>query len=191
MSNIFFKRTGDWARAKAMLRRASLMAGPTLRAGVQDEAQALRDEIREGLDRQAPGGKRLTPLSEATKALRSGSGNKALIHTGRLLDSISVEKRGDDFFVGFASTPTKSGLPLSKIAEIHERGVGPKPMSDKQRRYLMARLREAGAPRHTGGARGGAVMRIPPRPFMAPAMRAYRRRAGSHVRRRLFNLFGR
>jgi len=191
VSNKLFKRTGDWARTKAMLRRASLMAGPALRAGVKDEAQALRDEIREGLERQAPGGKRLTPLSEATRALRGGSGSKALIHTGRLRDGIRVEKRGDEFFVGFSSTPTKSGLPLSKLAEIHERGVGPRPMSDKLRSYLMAKLRESGAARRENRARGGAVMRIPARPFMAPALRAYRRRAGSRVRRRLFTLFGR
>jgi len=167
------------------------MVGPTLHAGVQDEAQALRNEIREGLERQAPGGKRITPLSEATRALRGGSGSKALIHTGRLRDGVRVEKRGSEFFVGFESTPTKSGLPLSKLAEIHERGVGPKPMSDKQRRYLMAKLRESGAAHRTGGTRGSAVMRIPPRPFMAPAMRAYRRRAGSRVRHRLFSLLGR
>ena len=75
-------RTGDWARARRLLTAAPQRLQAAIGTAVRQEAHALRNEIVQGLTRQAPGGEPLkppSPLTIAARELEGFGGTKALI----------------------------------------------------------------------------------------------------------------
>jgi phage gpG-like protein len=164
-------RYGPWKEAA---RIAGSMAGDFQRAVERStlrEAHFLRGKIVEGITSGAPAGKPFKPHAPLTIALRGGSG-KILIQSGALRNSITVVKIGGGAttaaFVGVQRTNKRANL-----AEIHEEGRTIR-VTEKMRRYLMARLREAGAPPPPPGGGGGkTVIKIPARPFMGPVFERY------------------
>ncbi|HRI18473.1 MAG TPA: hypothetical protein PL196_08135, partial [Burkholderiaceae bacterium] len=86
-------RTGDWARARRLLTAAPQRLQAAIGTAVRQEAHALRNEIVQGLTRQAPGGEPLkppSPLTIAARQLEGFGGSKALIVRGDLRNSITV-----------------------------------------------------------------------------------------------------
>lgn len=91
---------------------------------VAQEAQLLRRMMVSGIRRQAPGGKKFLPISEATKKRKKSS--KALIDKGDLIRSINVQPLfgGQAYFVGVhKNSGMKNGEPIANIAEVHEFGT--------------------------------------------------------------------
>ena len=137
------------------------------------EANVLSKDIRQGIIRQAPGGKAFTPLAKSTIAMKGSS--KALIDNGAsgLLGSIGVSEHGETVFVGVnRNAKDKDGETLHNIAQYQEEGTRPYtiPITDKMRRFFFAMYKRGifNAPlpktrtriRHPG---------IPARPYMQPA----------------------
>jgi hypothetical protein len=190
--------TGDWGEAS---RIASTMQSKFARAldrAVMREAHYLRSLMVKGIVSGAPGGNPFKPLSPMTLALRSAGGfggTKPLIRTGALRGSITVIKVGGGrVFVGVSrSARSADGKSLANIASIMEHG-GTTTHTLRQRRYLMAKLREAGIDiakfgrgpltrdakgryqrgQTTGsGVPIGSQIQIPARPFIGPILRVY------------------
>ena len=110
-------------------------------------ALLLVREIKKGIKSQAPGGKKFTPLAEATIEKKGSS--KALIDTGFLLSAITQIIKGDVAFVGLLrGTRNKDGEEIVNIGAIMEFGA-------------------------TIQMPSGATIVIPARPFLHPVMEKY------------------
>ena len=177
-------RTGDWARARRLLTAAPQRLQAAVSAAVRQEAHALRNEIVQGLTRQAPGGEPLkppSPLTIAARELEGFGGTKALIVRGDLRNSITVFVQGDEAFIGVSrSARSKDGASMVDLAKLHEFGGAPViiPMTPKMRRFLFALLRQAGKEPTGGSGRGVIVVQVPARPFLRPAFDKFREGAG-------------
>ena len=173
-------RTGDWARARRLLTAAPQRLQAAIGTAVRQEAHALRNEIVQGLTRQAPGGEPLkppSPLTIAARELEGVGGTKALIVRGDLRNSITVFVQGDEAFIGVSrSARSKDGASMVDLAKLHEFGGPPViiPMTPKMRRFLFALLRQAGKEPTGGSGRGVIVVQVPARPFLRPAFDKFR-----------------
>jgi phage gpG-like protein len=173
-------RTGDWARARRLLTAAPQRLQAAIGTAVRQEAHALRNEIVQGLTRQAPGGEPLkppSPLTIAARQLEGFGGSKALIVRGDLRNSITVIVQGDEAFIGVSrSARPKDGAAMVDIAKLNEFGGPPViiPMTPKMRRFLFALLRQAGEEPTGGSGRGVIVVQVPARPFLRPAFDKFR-----------------
>ena len=181
----------DWGQAS---RIASTMQGRFTKAldrAVMKEAQFLRSHMVKGIASGAPGGNPFKPLSPMTLALRAAGGfggSKPLIRTGALRGSITVVKlSGGRVFVGVhRSAKGADGKGLANVAALMEFG-GTSTHTLRQRRYLMAKLRQAGITLPKGGGGGvpiGGKIIIPARPFVAPVLSTYAK--PSDVKRRFY-----
>lgn len=143
------RRFGDWDKAKALLtngfnRRLAL----AIRQATIKNALLLVREIKRGIRDQAPGGEAFAPLAQVTIE-RKGS-SKALIDTGFLLSAITQKILSDGAFIGLLRTSIhKGGESVANIGAILEYGA-------------------------TINHPSGAVIVIPPRPFLHPTMEKYR-----------------
>jgi hypothetical protein len=173
--------TGDWKELKSTLRDTPKAIKRMVRVGPRSEAKYFQDKIVSGICKQAPGGKKFRPLSPSTLVARRAAGvggDKALISTGEMVDSIRVKAVGKGFFVGVPNR-TKGGRNLAEVAAIHENGAGPFviKMTPKMRAFIFGVLAK-GSPRSGGGGSkpGFVVMRVPARPFIKPTFDKYGKR---------------
>ncbi len=177
-------RTGDWARARRLITAGAERLRSAVSVALRQEAHALRNEIVQGLDNQAPGGEPLrppAPLTLAARQLAGFTGTKASLVHGDLRNSISVLSDGEEVFVGIRRSARSSrGESLVDLAELNELGGPPVviPITPKMRRFLFALLREAGQQPSGGSGRGVIVVHVPPRPFLRPAFEKFRIGAG-------------
>lgn len=181
--------SGGWADAS---RIATTMQGRFQKAldrAVMREAQFLRGKMVQGIASGAPGGNPFRPLSPMTLALRAAGGfggSKPLIRTGSLRSSITVVKVGGGrVFIGVhRSAKGADGKSLANVAALMEFG-GTSTHTLRQRRYLMAKLRQAGISMPSGGGGGvpiGGKIVIPARPFVQPVIAAYAKPAQVRAR---------
>lgn len=142
-------RFGDWDRAKALLANGfSQRLATAVRQATIKNALLLVRETKRGIRDQAPGGKQFEPLAQVTID-RKGS-SKALIDTGFLVNAITQKIISDGAFVGLLRTSIrKDGESVANIGAIMEYGA-------------------------TINHPSGAVIAIPPRPFLHPTMERYR-----------------
>ena len=145
------KRFGDWDKARAKLANApGARLALALRQATIKNAILLVREIKRGIRSQAPGGKPFAKLAEST-IKRKGS-SKALIDTGFLVNAITQKIMADRAFVGLLrGTVNKDGEDMVNIGAVMEYGA-------------------------TIQHPNGAVIVIPPRPFLHPTMQKYRKR---------------
>jgi phage gpG-like protein len=189
-------RTGDWARARRLLTAAPQRLQAAIGTAVRQEAHALRNEIVQGLTRQAPGGEPLKPpsrLTIAARELEGFGGTKALIVRGDLRNSITVFVQGDEAFIGVSrSARSKDGASMVDLAKLHEFGGPPViiPMTPKMRRFLFALLRQAGKEPTGGSGRGVIVVQVPARPFLRPAFDKFREGASRRFLERVARELG-
>ena len=138
------ERTGDWDKARARLKACK---GPhlanALRQATIRKALFLVREIRRGIRSQSPGGQTFVKLAESTIA-RKGS-SYALIDTGFLINAITQKIMADKAFVGLLRCTVKDGEDMGNIGAVMEYGA-------------------------TIQHPNGAVIVIPPRPFLHPTM---------------------
>lgn len=143
------RRFGDWDKARKLLcnNPGHRMALAIRQATIKNVLLLVR-EIKRGIRDQAPGGKQFAPLAQVTID-RKGS-SKALIDTGFLVNSITQKIMSDRAFVGLLRTSIyKGGESAANIGAIMEYGC-------------------------TINHPSGAVIVIPPRPFLHPTMEKYR-----------------
>jgi hypothetical protein len=189
-------RTGDWARARRLLTAAPERLHAAIGTAVRQEAHALRNEIVQGLTRQAPGGEPLkppSPLTLAARQLEGFGGSKALIVRGDLRNSIVVIVEGDEAFIGVSrSARSKDGAAMVDVAKLNEFGGPPViiPITPKMRRFLFALLRQAGKEPTGGSGRGVIVVRVPARPFLRPAFDTFREGASKRFLERVAKELG-
>jgi len=189
-------RTGDWARARRLLTAGPQRLQAAIGTAVRQEAHALRNEIVQGLTRQAPGGEPLkppSPLTIAARQLEGFGGTKALIVRGDLRNSITVFVQGDEAFIGVSrSARSKDGASMVDLAKLHEFGGPPViiPMTPKMRRFLFALLRQAGKEPTGGSGRGVIVVQVPARPFLRPAFDKFREGASRRFLERVARELG-
>jgi hypothetical protein len=189
-------RTGDWARARRLLTAAPQRLQAAIGTAVRQEAHALRNEIVQGLTRQAPGGEPLkppSPLTIAARQLEGFGGSKALIVRGDLRNSITVIVQGDEAFIGVSrSARSKDGASMVDIAKLNEFGGPPViiPITPKMRRFLFALLRQAGKEPTGGSGRGVIVVQVPARPFLRPAFDKFREGASRRFLERVARELG-
>lgn len=174
-------RTGDWKKAHALLARGGRGLGASVQRALLQEAHALRTAIIAGLDRQAPAGAALaplTPLTLAARRLRRFRGTKALIRTAELRNALAVVRRAGQAFVGIPGTARgRDGRSLAARATWQEYGTRPTiiPITPRMRRFLAVLYREAGHARAagSGGGAGVVVVQVPARPFLRPVIAVF------------------
>ncbi|MHB9038489.1 MAG: phage virion morphogenesis protein [Armatimonadota bacterium] len=158
------ERFGDWDKTRRLLgsglnQRLTL----AIRKATIKNALLLVREIKRGIRDQAPGGKQFAPLAQVTIE-RKGS-SKALIDTGFLINSITQKIMSDGAFVGLLRTSVaKDGENMANIGAILEYGA-------------------------TINHPSGAVIVIPPRPFLHPTMEKYRDEVIENYRQALASVF--
>ena len=143
------KRFGDWDKARAKLAgNPGARLALALRQATVKNAILLVREIKRGIRSQAPGGKPFVKLAEST--IRRKGSSKALIDTGFLINAITQKIMADRAFVGLLrGTVNKDGDDMVNIGAVMEYGA-------------------------TIQHPNGAVIVIPPRPFLHPVMEKYR-----------------
>jgi phage gpG-like protein len=143
------KRFGDWDKARAKLAgNPGARLALALRQATVKNAILLVREIKRGIRSQAPGGKPFVKLAEST--IRRKGSSKALIDTGFLVNAITQKIMADRAFVGLLrGTVNKDGDDMVNIGAVMEYGA-------------------------TIQHPNGAVIVIPPRPFLHPVMEKYR-----------------
>lgn len=144
------KRFGDWDKARAKLAgNPGARLALALRQATVKNAILLVREIKRGIRSQAPGGKPFVKLAEST--IRRKGSSKALIDTGFLINAITQKIMADRAFVGLLrGTVNKDGDDMVNIGAVMEYGA-------------------------TIQHPNGAVIVIPPRPFLHPTMEKHRR----------------
>jgi hypothetical protein len=157
------ERSGDWARAKALLTNGfNQRLALAVRQATIKNAMLLVREIKLGIRSQAPGGKQFPPLAQVTID-RKGS-SKALIDTSLLIDSVAENILEDGAFVGILRTCVyDDGKSVANIGAIMEAGA-------------------------TINHPSGAVIVIPPRPFLHPTMEKYRDEVIENYRKALLSV---
>jgi hypothetical protein len=174
-------KIGPWSRVGKLLEAAPRRMQAAFDKALLQEAQFLRTKIVEGIREQAPGGRAFTPLAPTTLAIRQFRGfhgTKALIVQADLRNSITVVKDGDRVLVGVLHTArNRVGKSLVDIAALQEYGSRPivVRLTPKARAFLHAAFRHAGLdrPESAQPGIGIAIIRIPPRPFLAPVFEKY------------------
>ena len=143
------KRFGDWDKARAKLAgNPGARMALALRQATVKNAILLVREIKRGIRSQTPGGKPFVKLAEST--IRRKGSSKALIDTGFLVNAITQRILVDKAFVGLLrGTVNKDGDDMVNIGAVMEYGA-------------------------TIQHPNGAVIVIPPRPFLHPVMEKYR-----------------
>lgn len=143
------KRFGDWDKARAKLAgNPGARLALALRQATVKNAILLVREIKRGIRSQAPGGKPFVKLAKST--IRRKGSSKALIDTGFLVNAITQKIMADRAFVGLLrGTVNKDGDDMVNIGAVMEYGA-------------------------TIQHPNGAVIVIPPRPFLHPVMEKYR-----------------
>lgn len=165
---------GDWALAGQFFQEAHRQLGRAIRQSPRPEAELLKQNVLAGIDSGAPGGQRLAPLAQSTRAIRSllgVSSRQTLVATGLLRNSIQVWRSGPSWMVGVVG-------PRAALVETLEKGITRViRMTEQQRRWLFANLGRAipGVP--PGGGGETIVQKVPPRPFLTPVYQAYLRDA--------------
>ncbi len=189
-------RTGDWAVARRLLAAGPRRLKVAVETSLRQEALVLRNEIVQGLTRQAPGGQAVKPLSPLTIEARRFAGfkgTKALIRRADLRNAITAVVRAGTAFIGIPrKARTKEGDAMVDIAKLNEFGSDPMviPMTPRMRRYLFALLRAAGKKPTGGSGKGVVVVRIPARPFLRPAFDKFKRGAGRRFMKRVVTRMG-
>lgn len=138
---------GDWEKALKGLSGLGQRLQKALEKEVRNMAMLLVREIKKGIVSSAPGGETFAPNAPSTIA-RKGS-SKPLIDTGVLLSSIVEVIKGDQAFVGLLYTARNTeGDSVANIGAVMEFGA-------------------------TITMPSGAVVVIPPRPFLGPVMKQH------------------
>lgn len=190
------QKTGDWAVARRLLRAGPIRFKAAVGRALRQEAQLLRNEIVQGLTKQAPGGHPLvapSPLTLAAREMKGRGGTKALLVRGDLRNSVSAIVQGDEAFIG---VPRKArgeeGKALVDVAQIQEFGFGPIviPMTPAMRRFLFALLRRADLEPSGGSGKGIVIINIPARPFLRPAFQKFSQGAQARFLARVAALSG-
>lgn len=190
------RKAGDWAVARRLLQAGPARLHGAVQMALRQEAQLLRNEIVQGITRQAPGGEALappSPLTLAARELKGRGGTKALLVRGDLRNSIVAVVRGDSAFVGVSrKARTAEGRALVDVAQVQEFGAGPIliPMTPAMRRYLFLLLRKAGQEPRGGSGKGVVVVSIPARPFLRPAIAKFSQGAQARFLARVAALSG-
>ena len=159
------RRFGQWAKAKQVLgTNLGARLARALRQATVKNAMLLVREIKKGIVSQAPGDQPFVKLAEST--IRKKGSSKALIDTGFLVASITQLILGDRAFVGLLrGTRNKAGDELVNIGAIMEYGA-------------------------TINHPNGAVIIIPPRPFLHPVMEKYRDQIVENYREAIRSVLG-
>ncbi len=173
MSAFGLRLIGDWARGVSTFNGLPERFQAALNEAAMEEGEAMRSRI---VDQLTHGD--FAPLSPLTAVFARGRTIGTPL--SGLAKDVVVKRVGDAVFVGIQTSGSGS-MSRADIAELHERGaefdVVP---SDKQRRFIMTCLREAGllapripgAPRAQPGGSGPGVIhiRIPARPWLQPVV---------------------
>lgn len=160
--------------ARRLRASREVLRGPEMQAVLRHLAEQSAEFMRQGIRKGRPG---WPPLSEITKALK-GSERK-LVETGGMELSIETWRSGPGWAAGI---PGRSEASLR--AGVHEEGAHV-PVSDEMRRFFAAK----GFPLRAATR----FLRIPPRPWLAPAVSevaAYAERRLPGLMRRVVDRIG-
>lgn len=190
------QKSGDWAVARRLLRAGPGRFKAAVGVALRQEAQLLRNEIVQGLTKQAPGGQALappSPLTLAAREMKGRGGTKALLVRGDLRNSVSAIVQGDEAFIGVPrKARAQGGKALVDVAKVQEFGFGPIviPMTPAMRRFLFMLLRRADLEPSGGSGKGIVIINIPARPFLRPAFRKFSQGAQARFLARVAALSG-
>lgn len=160
--------TGDWEKAAKAFEGMEGRFKKALAAATLEEGEFLKAKLIEELETAS-----FPPLSPMTLLFRGGEGGRPL---AGLVKNVVVKKVGDAVFVGISAAGGSRGMDRAAIAELQESGSSHQiTTTDRQRRFIMATLREAGvlAARDPHPGPGGPMLitiTIPPRPFVQPTL---------------------
>lgn len=190
------QKSGDWAVARRLLRTGPIRFKAAVGVALRQEAQLLRNEIVQGLTKQAPGGQALAPPSPLTlsaREMKGRGGTKALLVRGDLRNTLAAIVQGDEAFIGVPrKARAEGGKALVDVAKIQEFGFGliVIPMTPAMRRFLFTLLRRADLEPSGGSGKGIVIINIPAGPFLCPAFQKFSQGAQARFLARVAALSG-
>lgn len=162
---------GPWRPVQVALLNSPRRLREATQKSLEEEAEWIKRKMIDGINNQAPGGRRFKGLKAATIQKKARAGmpqpSSALIGWGDMRDAIRVIKRGSAVFVGIPMTARGGGGQLLfMIAQVHEggsssKGIPPRPFREPI--FDMAKnqaVRRFGS--RLGSNLGGFFGRIPP-----------------------------
>jgi hypothetical protein len=155
---------GKWRKLiRDMNRAESILEGRKTQRAMEDLAETAKNTILEGLERGREG---WAELSDVTKEIKGGS--RLFVDSGSFMRSIGTWKEGKRWFAGITpGAKGDEGQDLEVVGAVQEGGAFV-PVSDAMRAFFAAR----GFP-----LRGDTkFVRIPARPWFAPAVREFEER---------------
>jgi hypothetical protein len=188
MDRIDIKQIGEWKLAQKILKTGAQDLDKAIEQAVEQEAEFFVTKIKQYMRTG-----KFEALSANTLAVTGGGGGrdkggrfkkgaggrhggKPLFRSGDLRNAVTKVMMGGAAFIGVPrNAPKKGSTGLVNIADVHEHGrTIVMKMTPKMRRFLHARLPKRIGPRmrngsfSSGQSTGILVIRIPPRPFIAP-----------------------
>lgn len=187
-------RTGQWAIVAGFIGNVRAKSTAALENALKREALRAERLMKEGIQKQAPGGKVFTALSAWTKIKRKaqgGRGTKALIRHGDFRRSIKTVTTSEGSFVGVLRTARgREGQPLVNVAAVHEFGKTmvlnvDKPGRTKKtvRSYFMALFAKKLIKKPLKRTTKFLVIKIPARPFINPVFKQMQKGQGNRITR--------
>jgi len=148
---------GKWRKFIRDLNRAQkILEGESTQRAMEDLAETAKHLIVDGIERGRDG---WDSLSDVTREFKGSS--KPLVDSGMFVSSIDTWKEGKRWFAGLPpGAKGDDGQDLGMVAGIQEHGAHV-PVSDASRKFFAAR----GFPLKADTK----FIRIPPRPWLAPA----------------------
>lgn len=169
---------GDWVQAKKILDAAPEDLKQARSKALLQEGLYLLKQLQQNFKKVAP------PNAQST--IDNKGSSTPLVNNRDLYNSMALfpEKPKDEVFIGIPAaakargsaggrnskgqfTSHVKGAEIVRLIDIHENGkIVVQQMTDKQRKFLHAKLGKSGAT--GGGGTGVIVIHIPARPFVKP-----------------------
>lgn len=180
-------KTGEWERAIVIMEGMPKRLPKAIDQALEQESHRLANIMLRRID-GAEGMAPHKPLTLAIRRAQGFTGTKILIRSGTLRGSIKVVPFGGGYFVGVKRGARARNMSIVDLAKLHEEGKSwRQEMTDKQRRFLFAMLKEAGNPPRENEGSGDGILEItiPARPFIGPAIKEFERDFEHNLERRV------
>jgi len=195
------KLYGDWGKASKVMRNMQMSLDKVVSLFLHKETNNLRAHILEVFRSQGgpAGWKPLSKWTLAMRRFRGFGGTSILQQSGQLRNSIinKVDAPALTGFVGVLYQTKRGRERMVNIAKVHEFGSKTRRFkpSPKQRRFLMMVGTKMGLfSKGSGGSgrgRGVYIFRIPPRPFMQPGAKSWKKGFKSRTNQFFKKMFSR
>jgi len=180
---VLFQKTGEWKKLGIALALLEKNIEIGSRRGAEKAGKFLVQQIKAGITRESPAGKKFKPLHPRTAQLKTGS----ILKDSKLLyNAVTYGWDGKKLFIGVPEDSERF-----KIAKIHEYGaiIASKAKPEKYRKVVKWLAWQGFLTKGFKGT-GKGVIKIPARPFINPIVKRFESKAIKIFQSEINKMFG-